>query len=136
MTKPAELTMVSVGPVTRHPNLWPPFTQIQAATPQRRIRTGKGALLFPDDGEAPLIDAISSWWVTLHGHGHPVLAEAIARQAIPCRDGAHRFGPDMVEEFCPGQLHCAKLFKSARSCPAHCQGRRCNQSVSKSYPIF
>ena len=29
----------------------------------------------------PLIDAISSWWVTLHGHAHPVLAKAIADQA-------------------------------------------------------
>jgi adenosylmethionine-8-amino-7-oxononanoate aminotransferase len=28
-----------------------------------------------------LLDAISSWWVTLHGHAHPVIAEAIARQA-------------------------------------------------------
>ena len=30
---------------------------------------------------AALIDAISSWWVTLHGHGHPVMAAAIAEQA-------------------------------------------------------
>ena len=93
MTKPAEMTMVSVGPKTHHPNLWPPFTQIQAATPQRRIRTGKGALLFPDDGEAPLIDAISSWWVTLHGHGHPVLAEAIANQA-------HQLEQVIFADFC------------------------------------
>ncbi|NBR44835.1 MAG: adenosylmethionine--8-amino-7-oxononanoate transaminase, partial [Synechococcaceae bacterium WB5_2B_268] len=28
-----------------------------------------------------LIDAISSWWVTLHGHGEPTIASAIARQA-------------------------------------------------------
>jgi adenosylmethionine-8-amino-7-oxononanoate aminotransferase len=41
---------------------------------------GNGALLYRDEGP-PLIDAISSWWVTLHGHAHPHVAEAIARQA-------------------------------------------------------
>ena len=42
--------------------------------------SGDGALLIREQGE-PLIDAISSWWVTLHGHAHPVLAKAIADQA-------------------------------------------------------
>ena len=41
---------------------------------------GEGALLYRDEGP-PLIDAISSWWVTLHGHAHPHVADAIARQA-------------------------------------------------------
>ena len=41
---------------------------------------GEGALLHRAEGE-PLIDAISSWWVTLHGHAHPVVAAAIAEQA-------------------------------------------------------
>ena len=33
------------------------------------------------DGAPPLIDAISSWWVTLHGHANPSIAAAIATQA-------------------------------------------------------
>ncbi|HCA60461.1 MAG TPA: adenosylmethionine--8-amino-7-oxononanoate aminotransferase BioA, partial [Synechococcales bacterium UBA8647] len=33
-----------------------------------------------DDGRR-LIDGISSWWVTLHGHGEPCIAEAIGHQA-------------------------------------------------------
>ncbi len=33
------------------------------------------------DGAPPLIDAISSWWVTLHGHANPSIAAAIASQA-------------------------------------------------------
>ena len=65
---------------SRHPNLWPPFTQLATAAPAQRIVSGEGALLFRD-GAPPLIDAISSWWVTLHGHGHPVMAAAIAEQA-------------------------------------------------------
>ena len=63
-----------------HPNLWPPFTQIGSSPPPQRIRSGEGALLHRE-GAPPLIDAISSWWVTLHGHSHPVLADAITKQA-------------------------------------------------------
>lgn len=87
------MTMVSAGPLTRHPNLWPPFTQIRSAAPQQRIRAGRGALLYPENSDAPLIDAISSWWVTLHGHGHPVLAEAIASQA-------HQLEQVIFADFC------------------------------------
>ncbi len=62
------------------PNLWPPFTQIATATTPKRAVAGNGALLMFDDGP-PLIDAISSWWVTLHGHSNPVIAKAISLQA-------------------------------------------------------
>lgn len=44
------------------------------------ISHGEGALLITEDGRA-VIDAISSWWVNLHGHAHPILCEAIASQA-------------------------------------------------------
>jgi adenosylmethionine-8-amino-7-oxononanoate aminotransferase len=33
------------------------------------------------EGGKKLIDAISSWWANIHGHGHPVLVEALARQS-------------------------------------------------------
>ncbi len=39
------------------------------------------ALIFTRADGRRLLDAISSWWVTLHGHAHPLIAEAIARQA-------------------------------------------------------
>ena len=64
-----------------HPNLWPPFTQIATSKPQGKINKGIGALLIPDNGP-PLIDAISSWWVTLHGHSNPYIGKAIASQAL------------------------------------------------------
>jgi len=63
-----------------HPHLWHPFTQVATADPPLRVVRGEGALLELDDGRR-LIDAISSWWVTLHGHGEPSIAAAIARQA-------------------------------------------------------
>jgi adenosylmethionine-8-amino-7-oxononanoate aminotransferase len=63
-----------------HPNLWHPTTQVAIADPPLRVVGGRGALLELEDGRT-LIDAISSWWVTLHGHGEPSIAAAIARQA-------------------------------------------------------
>lgn len=44
------------------------------------IVRGEGAYLRSADGRR-IFDAISSWWVTLHGHGTPKIAQAIARQA-------------------------------------------------------
>ncbi len=46
-----------------------------------RVRCAKGSELELDDGRV-LIDAISSWWVTLHGHAEPSIAAAISRQAV------------------------------------------------------
>ena len=63
-----------------HPHLWHPFTQVATAHPPLRVVRGAGALLELDDGRR-LIDGISSWWVTLHGHAEPAIADAVAQQA-------------------------------------------------------
>ena len=63
-----------------HPHLWHPTTQVATAPEPLRVAGAQGALLQLDDGRE-LIDAISSWWVTLHGHGQPQIARAIAEQA-------------------------------------------------------
>lgn len=60
--------------------LWHPFTQVQTAPPPLPIVQGKGAYLYTETGERYL-DATSSWWVNLHGHAHPYIAEKIAAQA-------------------------------------------------------
>jgi adenosylmethionine-8-amino-7-oxononanoate aminotransferase len=60
--------------------VWHPFTQ-PALDPQPvNIRRAEGVYLETADGRR-VIDAISSWWVTLHGHAHPAIAAAIAEQA-------------------------------------------------------
>jgi adenosylmethionine-8-amino-7-oxononanoate aminotransferase len=64
-----------------HPNIWPPFTQINNSKPQIEVTHGKEALLFTKDPEKELIDAISSWWVTLHGHSNEYISDAIFDQA-------------------------------------------------------
>ncbi len=44
------------------------------------IVKGEGVVLTDSDGNS-YIDAISSWWVTLHGHAHPYIAQKIYEQA-------------------------------------------------------
>jgi adenosylmethionine---8-amino-7-oxononanoate aminotransferase len=64
---------------TRHP-LWHPFTQHALSAPEIEIARGEGAYLYTKEGRK-ILDAISSWWVNLHGHAHPAIAKAIAQQA-------------------------------------------------------
>ena len=65
---------------TGKPAIWHPFTQHGLGVPEIRIARAEGATLYTDDGRA-ILDAISSWWVNLHGHGHTHIARAIAEQA-------------------------------------------------------
>ncbi|WP_416462982.1 adenosylmethionine--8-amino-7-oxononanoate transaminase [Sphingomonas sp. VDB2] len=60
--------------------VWHPFTQHGLNEPIPHVARAQGALLHLADG-GTLIDAISSWWVTTHGHCHPRIAAAIAAQA-------------------------------------------------------
>ena len=63
-----------------HPHLWHPITQVARSDAPTRVVRAQGSVLQLEDGRE-LIDAISSWWVTLHGHAEPSVAEAIGRQA-------------------------------------------------------
>jgi adenosylmethionine-8-amino-7-oxononanoate aminotransferase len=60
--------------------VWHPFTQHGLGEPIPLIAHAEGAALYTADGTR-LIDAISSWWVTTHGHCHPRIVAAIAEQA-------------------------------------------------------
>ncbi len=62
--------------------LWHPCTQMKdhEHLPLIPIARAEGVWLYDFDGRRYL-DAISSWWVNLFGHGHPKIAEAIAGQA-------------------------------------------------------
>jgi adenosylmethionine-8-amino-7-oxononanoate aminotransferase len=60
--------------------LWHPFTPQKYASRPVGIVKGEGIYLI-DEEDNRFIDAISSWWVTLHGHGHPYIAHKIYEQA-------------------------------------------------------
>ena len=59
--------------------IWHPFTQMKTAQKAIPIIKGEGSLLFDEDGKS-YIDAVSSWWVNLHGHAHPYIAAKIQEQ--------------------------------------------------------
>lgn len=60
--------------------IWYPFTSLKNPSTPIKIVKGKGTLLYTDDGRV-LIDAISSWWVNIHGHSNEYIAQAISQQA-------------------------------------------------------
>ena len=60
--------------------VWHPFTQHGLEEPMPLVERAEGAILYTADGRR-VIDGISSWWVTTHGHCHPRIVAAIAEQA-------------------------------------------------------
>jgi len=60
--------------------VWHPFTQHGLGEPIPQVVRAEGAALHTADGRR-VVDAISSWWVTTHGHGHPRIVAAIREQA-------------------------------------------------------
>ncbi|HEX6223325.1 MAG TPA: aminotransferase class III-fold pyridoxal phosphate-dependent enzyme, partial [Chryseolinea sp.] len=61
-------------------NIWHPFTPLDAGDDPILIERAEGIYLYSTDGRK-IIDAVSSWWVNLHGHSHPAIAKAVASQA-------------------------------------------------------
>lgn len=61
-------------------SIWHPFTQHGLREPIPLVERAEGALLHTADGRT-VVDAVSSWWVTTHGHCHPRIMAAIAEQA-------------------------------------------------------
>lgn len=59
--------------------IWHPYTQMQTAAAPIPIVRGEGVYLFAEDGKR-YIDAISSWWVNIHGHSHPHIAKKVSEQ--------------------------------------------------------
>ena len=60
--------------------IWHPFTNSALDPPPLHIARAEGVWLYTRDGRR-ILDAISSWWVNLHGHANPRIAAAIAAQA-------------------------------------------------------
>ena len=74
---PAEISAIDAA------HVWHPYSTIGAETmPPMVAVAAKGAwLTLVDGGErVEVIDAMSSWWTAIHGHGHPVLDAAVTKQ--------------------------------------------------------
>ena len=60
--------------------IWHPFTPLTRNADPLVVTRAEGVYLYTAEGRK-IIDAISSWWVNLHGHSHPHIAAAVSRQA-------------------------------------------------------
>jgi adenosylmethionine-8-amino-7-oxononanoate aminotransferase len=60
--------------------IWHPFTNSKLDPAPIEIERAEGVWLYAKDGRK-IVDAISSWWVNIHGHGNPRIAASIAEQA-------------------------------------------------------
>ncbi|MES2800701.1 MAG: adenosylmethionine--8-amino-7-oxononanoate transaminase [Bacteroidota bacterium] len=82
--------------------VWHPFTQAKTAQEPLLIESAKGAKLFSSDGKS-YIDANSSWWVNVHGHGNVRIGEAISKQFqkidhVIFADATHETAVNLAEE--------------------------------------
>ncbi|MFD2673593.1 adenosylmethionine--8-amino-7-oxononanoate transaminase [Marinicrinis sediminis] len=61
--------------------VWHPFTQMKDYENQDHllIEKAEGIHLYGADGRT-YMDTVSSWWVNVHGHGHPRIKQAIQEQ--------------------------------------------------------
>ncbi|BBY88735.1 adenosylmethionine-8-amino-7-oxononanoate aminotransferase [Mycolicibacterium tokaiense] len=75
---PAEISAIDTA------HVWHPYSTIGApgSRPATVVRSAKGAWLtvVRDGAEIQVLDGMASWWTAVHGHGHPVLDEAVIRQ--------------------------------------------------------
>ncbi|MCG8388573.1 MAG: adenosylmethionine--8-amino-7-oxononanoate transaminase [Cytophagales bacterium] len=61
-------------------SIWHPFTPLAGVDDPLMVTKAEGVYLHTEDGRK-IIDAVSSWWVNLHGHSHPYIAEKVSQQA-------------------------------------------------------
>jgi adenosylmethionine-8-amino-7-oxononanoate aminotransferase len=92
--------------------IWHPFTNGALDPPPLLVRKAQGVHLHLADGRK-IIDAISSWWVNLHGHANPRIAAAIAEQGkklehVILAGFTHEAAEELAErlsKWVPGDLH-------------------------------
>ncbi|MGL1886557.1 MAG: adenosylmethionine--8-amino-7-oxononanoate transaminase [Reichenbachiella sp.] len=61
-------------------NIWHPFTPLINPFGHIPLKSAKGVYLTTTEDEK-ILDAVSSWWVNIHGHSNQALADALYHQA-------------------------------------------------------
>jgi adenosylmethionine-8-amino-7-oxononanoate aminotransferase len=85
-------------------HIWYPFTQMKSAPPPILMTKGEGVKIW-DENDKTYLDLISSWWVNIHGHCHPKIAQAIAHQAhtlehVLLAGFTHKPAQDFAHQLC------------------------------------
>lgn len=84
--------------------VWRPYTQERTTPLPPLVTHAKGAWLHLEDGQK-VLDGVSSWWVSIHGHANEEIAEAIYQQALTLE---HVLGGSFIHT--PGLLLAEKLL--------------------------
>jgi adenosylmethionine---8-amino-7-oxononanoate aminotransferase len=64
-------------------HVWHPYSPIGVGAPRPVVAVaarGTRLTIIRDGRPSEVLDAMSSWWTAIHGHGHPVLDAAITNQ--------------------------------------------------------
>lgn len=61
--------------------IWHPYTHLKLGGDNIVIIKSEGIYLYAEGGKR-YIDAVSSWWVNIHGHSHPYIAKKIYEQFL------------------------------------------------------
>ncbi|MDX1267879.1 MAG: aminotransferase class III-fold pyridoxal phosphate-dependent enzyme, partial [Oceanisphaera sp.] len=95
---------------------WMPFTPNKGFKAKPRMLTGAKGMYWTTDDQRQVLDMTAGLWCCNAGHGHPHIAEAIARQArtldyAPCFGFGHPLSFELSErlaQLAPGNLN--KVF--------------------------
>lgn len=84
--------------------VWHPFTQTYKGLVPLQVKKAEGTLLY-GMGDQTYIDANSSWWVNIHGHGHPHIGKALSEQFskvdhIIFAGATHEKAVELAERIC------------------------------------
>jgi adenosylmethionine-8-amino-7-oxononanoate aminotransferase len=60
--------------------IWHPYSSLVDQPDNLVVKSGEGVYLTLED-DRRIIDAISSWWVNIHGHAHPYIIKKLMEQA-------------------------------------------------------
>ena len=56
--------------------IWHPYTILKGQPSPLKIVRAQGEFLYDEKGNS-YIDAVSSWWISIHGHNHPYIIEKV-----------------------------------------------------------
>ncbi len=59
--------------------VWHPYSDNELYGTPIPVVSAKGSYLFDENGQK-YIDAVSSWWTSIHGHSHPHIAQKVSEQ--------------------------------------------------------